>query len=122
MCARAAVECLDCAVAEPVRFTRHCIEQYQLRFRPALDLRGAEAELASIAGCGRMTTAPPGWLADRRRDADAYFVIGEDLVMPLVRSTPTAPWVAVTCLSRGTLSSMERDRRRRRRTRPFRRC
>jgi hypothetical protein len=106
----------------PVRFTRHCVEQYQLRFRPALDLICAEADLTMIAGCGHMTTAPPGWLADRRREADAYFLVGEDLVMPLVRSTTSTSWVAVTCLSRGTISPMERDRRRARRARAPRRC
>ena len=103
----------------PVRFSRHCIEQYQLRFRPALDLTGAEAELAAIAGCGQMSTAPPGWLADRRRKAEAYFLIGEDLVMPLVRSTSTGGWLATTVLSRGTISPMERERRRGRRSRRF---
>ncbi len=101
----------------PVRFTRHCVEQYQLRFRPALDLIGAQAELAPIAGCGQMSTAPPGWLADRRRQADAYFLVGEDLVMPLVRSRSTGGWLAVTVLSRGTISPVERERRRARRSR-----
>jgi hypothetical protein len=105
----------------PVRFSDHCVERYQLRFRPALDLIGAESDLNRIANCGHVTTAPPGWLRDRRREAEAYFVIGEDVVMPLVRGTSTNGWIAVTCFSRGTISPMERDRRRARRTRHPRR-
>jgi hypothetical protein len=105
----------------PVRFTRHCVEQYQLRFRPALDLICAETDLTMIAGCGYMTTAPPGWLSDRRREAEAYFLVGEDLVMPLVRSTTSTGWLAVTCLCRGTISPTERDRRRARRAQSRRR-
>ena len=101
----------------PVRFTRHCVEQYQLRFRPALDFVCAEADLTMISGCGHMTTAPPR----RRREAEAYFLVGEDLVMPLVRSTTSTGWLAVTCLCRGTISPIERDRRRARRRRPPRR-
>ena len=40
----------------PVRFTRHCVEQYQLRFRPALDITEPELEFGLAALDRTLTT------------------------------------------------------------------
>jgi hypothetical protein len=94
-----------------VRLSAHCIERFRARFRPALDADEAGAELEAMLPCGKIAVEPPTWLADRRREPDAYLLLGDDMAMPLVRSGTTAQFHAVTCLSRGSISPAERARR-----------
>jgi hypothetical protein len=100
-----------------VSLSRHCIERFRARFRPALDAATAGAELEAILPCGRIAVEPPPWLADRRREPDAYLLLGDDVAMPLMRSGTTGQFHAVTCLSRGSISPAERERRNAKRTR-----
>src|SRR5438067_2327865 len=62
-----------------------------------------------------MVEEPPTWLAARaQQEAERYVVIGEDIVAPLVasRERPGA-WLVLTCITRGGVSDIARDRRKR---------
>jgi hypothetical protein len=106
---------MSVASAPKVRLTKHSVERFQARFRPGLDWDVAANHLAAMLPLGRVVDDPPVWLAHRRREADAYLVLGEDLAMPLARSTSTGAYTAVTCLARGSISPRERQRRKARR-------
>jgi len=101
--------------AVDVRLSRHCVDRFHARFRPAADAARAEAELRAMLPCADLVHEVPEWLEERRRSADAYLVIGDDLAMPLVPVSGGRAYVAVTCLSRGTISPGERARRKARR-------
>ena len=104
--------------------THHCIERFHERFRPALEVNQARAELRRLIRHGRIDPEPPEWLAGRmRQEADAYLVVGEDLVLPLAAPDPLDPMVAKTCISRGGISAAAREHRnvRKRRRRAARR-
>ena len=96
----------------------HCVERFQLRVRPALDVSRAHEELSRLLPTAVVQGTPPSWLSERLEDRpDAYLLIGEDLVCPLRRTATRNVYVAVTCLVRDAGSPAARARRRRRRIR-----
>lgn len=103
------------AASVKVRLSAHCIERFQARFRPGLDAARAGEELRAMLEHGQISHDPPAWLVDRRRQPDAYLLLGSDVAMPLVRSSSGDQYHAVTCLSRGSISAAERQRRKTRR-------
>src|SRR5215210_3615630 len=101
--------------------SHHCVDRFHERFRPALDRVRARAELEELLEHGRITGEPPEWMArTMRREADAYLIVGEDLVLPLAAAGPMGErLVATTCIPRGGISEAARrgrnERARRRR-------
>ena len=107
--------------AAKVEFTEHAVDRFRERARPGLDFENALGQLESM-GCGAViSVAPPAWMANARRDADAYLVLA-DVAFPLARST-TRPgrYHATTCIPKGGISPTERDRRRTRKRRRLQR-
>jgi hypothetical protein len=93
--------------------TRHCVERFHERFRPALDHVRARAELELLIEHGELSEQPPEWMArTMRQEADAYLIVGNDLVIPLVQGGPLGEeLVAKTCIPRGGISDPARRRR-----------
>lgn len=97
-----------------IRITRHCVERWRDRFRVGLDLKSAEAELRRVIEHGVIVDAPPEWSGLGEPDSHtSYLVVGEDLVLVLLERGREL--VAKTCVSRGTISPQERQRRESRR-------
>lgn len=96
-----------------VTLTHHCVGRFHERFRPALDQIRARAELEALIEHGRIADEPPEWMArTMRQEADAYLVVGEDLVLPLVAAGPLGErLIAKTCIPRGGISEAARRRR-----------
>ncbi len=102
-------------VGDPeIRITRHCVERWRARFRAGLDLKSAEVELRRVIVHGVIVDAPPEWSGLGEPDSHtSYLVVGEDLVLVLLERGRDL--VAKTCVSRGTISPRERQRRESRR-------
>jgi hypothetical protein len=101
-----------------VALSPHACDRYRERVRPTLARAAAKRDLERlIAAEGRIVPEPPAWLAERQRveDADAYVLVGDDLVLPVRVCGRFASAVAVTCLSRTGISELARQRRNRRR-------
>ena len=101
---------------EHVLVTPHCERRFQERCRPTLELAAAARELRRlIAEHGVFVSDPPAWLARRQaQEADAYLLIGADLVLPLRRAASGPGPVALTCLTRTGISEAAREFRNRR--------
>ena len=88
----------------------HCVERFHERFRPALDQIRARRELEMLLALGEINDEPPEWLAQKMlQEADAYLIVGNDLVLPLAEIGQR--FVAKTCISRGGISEPARKRR-----------
>ena len=104
-----------------VTLSPHCVERFHERFRPALDQIRARRELEMLLSHGEISDEPPEWLARKMlQEADAYLIVGTDLVLPLAEMGPLGEgFVAKTCLDRGGISEPARrarnERARRRR-------
>jgi hypothetical protein len=104
-----------------VTLTHHCVGRFHERFRPALDQVRARQELKQLIEHGELAAEPPDWMArTMRQETDAYLIVGNDLVLPLVAAGPVGEkLIAKTCIPRGGISEQarqrrnERDRRRR---------
>ena len=95
-----------------VALTNHCVCRFHERFRPALDQIRARAELEMLIEHGEVAEEPPEWMARKmRQEADAYLIVGNDLVLPLAAAGPLGELVAKTCLDRGGISERARTRR-----------
>ena len=93
-----------------VTLSSHCVERFHERFRPALDQIRARRELEMLLALGEINAEPPEWLAQKMlQEADAYLIVGNDLVLPLADIGQR--FVAKTCLSRGGISEPARKRR-----------
>lgn len=103
---------LDC------HLTTHAISRFRERVRPALTWERAEREFNAVLAVAEATQHAPAWLAARQRQhADLYLVLG-DLAMPLTASAVTpGRWLVTTCLTRGGISDLGRDKRNSRRER-----
>ena len=67
-----------------VMLSPHCVERFHERFRPALDQIRARRELEMLLALGEIRDEPPAWLAQKMlQSADAYLIVGNDLVLPL---------------------------------------
>ena len=99
-----------------VELTAHSVARFHERVRPALSPAAAEDELARLLSFARIVPEPPTWLAaTARQSADAYAVVG-DIVLPLV-ATGNDVLVAKSCIPRGGISEIARQRRNARRQR-----
>jgi hypothetical protein len=105
------------ATGDPkITITKHCVERWRDRFRPGLDLEKAEAELRLVIAHGEFEDSPPEWSGLEQPDSHTSFlVIGKDMVIVLLERGRDL--VAKTCVSRGTISPRERQRRGSRRSR-----
>jgi hypothetical protein len=92
--------------------TAHAVERFIERVRSGLSWSGAEMELERVLEHGQLTEQPPVWLAERSRpDASMYVSLG-DVVLPLAPSRErVGQWIALTCLTSGTLAPAVRARR-----------
>ena len=100
-----------------IALTHHCVERFHERFRPAVDQVAARRELEALIAHGEIAGEPPEWMArTMRQEAEAYLIVGEDLVLPLV-SVGLGDVVAIakTCIARGGISEKARANRNRRR-------
>jgi hypothetical protein len=106
-----------------IHLTRHAVERFQERVRPALEFADAETELAKLALVGELINEPPRWHADRCAQIAPWYLVIGDVLLPLNahRSDP-GEFVATTCLTRGTYSDDARRRRRNRRRSHRPRC
>jgi hypothetical protein len=102
-----------------ITITKHCVERWRDRFRPGLDPKAAEAELRLVIHHGEFEDSPPEWSGLQQPDSHTSFlVIGNDMVIVLLERGRDL--VAKTCISRGTISPGERQRRGSSRSRPRR--
>ena len=103
-----------------VTLSPHCVERFHERFRPALDQIRARRELEMLLSHGEINDEPPEWLAQKMlQEADAYLIVGNDLVLPLADAVPQANGcVAKTCIDRGGISEPARKARNERARRP----
>jgi hypothetical protein len=92
----------------PVRFSRHAIERFGERARPALPLEEVERQLAQMLRTSVISFEPPEWLSDPGREAWGYLLIAE-YVMPLYRHGDELD--AATLLAPNTLGPEKRAAR-----------
>jgi len=99
-----------------IEITYHCVGRFHERFRPALDVVRARVELERLIEHGTIEGEPPEWMArTMRQRADAYLIVGDDLVLPLASAGPLGEkLIAKTCIGRGGISELARARRNRR--------
>lgn len=94
---------------DEIGLSKHSVDQFRARFRPALDRAGARAELGRLLGHGEVVEEMPAWLAAAAKSSgDGYLLIGSDMVLPLAKNERGAEWVAKTCLARGAISPARR--------------
>ena len=107
-----------------VSLSRHAVERYIERVRPALGFANAVDDLRGLLQrCGRRVDRP-GWVADDaevdrhgEEYKDLWVALGEDVVFIVVKPERDI-MVVVTCLARGHISDEARSYRgERRRTR-----
>lgn len=107
-----------------VAFTRHVIDRYRERVKPALTLGLAAADFVLLAkGCGVIVptlawahTLPGGEQSGLSRDTERWLMIGDDIAISLITST-RGGWLAGTCVTRGGISEITRNARSRGRRR-----
>jgi hypothetical protein len=103
---------LQTASGHRIMFSAHALERFRERVRPALSPRDAESDLRRLAGLGEVVDGAPAWLADNQQQhAVCYLVVG-DVVFPLGPAREDATMLcARTCIARGGLSDLARERR-----------
>lgn len=83
--------------------SRHAVQRYQDRVRPALDLDQVEAELRRILPLeGRFTAMPPEWVDSE--DSDGWVLLGDDIAFVVQADH------VFTCLTRAEPSEESRQR------------
>jgi hypothetical protein len=103
-----------------VELSRHAVERFQQRVRPALGAPEAEEQLARLTLVADVTSEPPAWHAVACAQWAPLYLVAGDVVLPLkAHAVEAGVFVATTCLVRGERS--EDVRRRRRRSRVARR-
>lgn len=90
-----------------VSFTRHAVERYLERVRPAFDETSASRELSYLAGAGTITTATPAW---RGPTGGMLLDLGDVCFVLDVDRHDREQLVACTCLTR-TPRTTRRDRK-----------
>jgi hypothetical protein len=71
----------------PVGFSERAIERFGANLRPSLDLDWVPVELSRLLATARVSRTAPEWYRPGSsvvRPADAYLVLGTDVVLPLV--------------------------------------
>jgi hypothetical protein len=96
-----------------IALTRHTVERFNQRVKPALNPAQAERELRQLIRLhGRVRDGMPDWAEgtfDAAPDITAWLTIGADIALPLADG-----YRAVTCLTRAGFSEDHRAARRRR--------
>jgi len=99
-----------------VELSKHCVERWRDRFRAGLDFNSARRELEGVLACagGEPVDLAPEWSRLAAPDSHTSFLaLGDDLVLVLIERGGRL--LAKTCVSRGTISPGERQRRESRR-------
>lgn len=100
-----------------IHLSDHSVERFRERCRPTLELGSARTELERLLPIGLITHAAPDWhRRTAKESAEAYLVIGDDYVLPLVRAHCGGRWIAKTFIARGGISEATRARRNGRRS------
>jgi hypothetical protein len=81
------------------------------RFRPAPRRDPGASELRRLIEHGEIADEPPEWMASRMQEADAYLIVGNDLVLPLAAAGPSERLIAKTCIPRGGISGARHPQR-----------
>jgi hypothetical protein len=105
---------MDPATA-PIRFTRHAVARYADRVRELAEEEAFD-ELRRLAKGAAVRPDPPNWVTDVH-DVDCWLWLIADgsIVCPLSFKSDTSVLLAVSVLTRGSLSSDDRYHRNRRR-------
>lgn len=98
-------------VATAIDFSRHAHERYRERVGPQIDDAQLACVLAEVACHGALTTRPPQWFADRAQKTSALYLVVGDIVFPLLEHPDGERWIAKTCVARGGISPLARERR-----------
>ena len=99
-----------------VQLSRHAVERFQERVRPALGFPEAEDELARLTLAAELAAEPPAWHAASCAQIAPWYLVVGDVVLPLKQHrTEPDVLVATTCLARGERSEDARRRLRARR-------
>lgn len=103
-----------------VVITKHAIERYIDRVRPAFSFKQAEQDILKILGAGTYThqDEPPPWKPSEYAHVTSWLMLGDDVAFPIVDGK------LVTCLTNAGLPPSMRVHRNsvarsRRRTRKF---
>lgn len=99
-----------------VEYHRHAVERYGERVRPGCSSSTTLSQLRAVVACaGEIAVEPPAWAPWDSRSS-AYLLLGEDIIFPL-RMRADGAYVAITCLTRGSLPPSVRAARNARRQR-----
>lgn len=95
-----------------VDLSRHAVERFQERVRPALTVGQAEDELARLLAVCEVSGVAPSWVGheEEQRPADAFVELSDGVCVILHEERPGA-FSAVTCVTRFALSEETRGRR-----------
>lgn len=93
-----------------VYLSRHAVERYHERVRPALSPERVREEMREVLRQGERLLTPPEWLLEasslaRELAADWWLVLGDSIVLPIAQGR------AVTCLTRSDFGELYRERR-----------
>jgi len=94
-----------------VAILEHAVRRYIERVRPGSEPVRAQAELTRLLDVADFALEAPEWLASRARQTAPVYAVIADVVLPLQVGRDHDSLVAVTCLTRGTLSEPARERR-----------
>lgn len=86
------------------------MQRYIERVRPESEPARVHAELTQLLGVADFVIEAPEWLARRAHQTAPVYAVIADVVLPLQVGDPDS-LVAVTCLTRGTVSEPARERR-----------
>lgn len=95
--------------ARNIRLTSHAVNRYRERLQRPQDFADARDELVRLLRCGSFSNDPPDWLQKVDPTVSGYWLMG-DVCLVLQRRV-----VAVTCVTRGSISPERRRRRNERR-------
>lgn len=107
-----------------VTFTRHALDRYVERVKPAFDTDAARVDIERLIDlCGAIVTDAPDWCGyslsameaglDQLVDnVTAWLLLGPDIAFAVRPAERGNVWVAFTCIVRGGRSDLARRRRR----------
>jgi hypothetical protein len=94
-----------------VGFSDHAVERFSERLRPGIDPEEVRRQLSRMLSAAVVTRRPPEWFRQPPgQHADAFLVVGPDVVMPL-RRRPNGELVAATTIGVDTVGDASRTKR-----------
>lgn len=103
---------MNVSVPTPITFSPHALQRYGERIAITQLTDSLPLQLAKLAGFSRVMPSAPDWLTRTAKDeSQLYLTVGGDVVFPLVYDDRSGAWVAKTCLTKGGLSPLARERR-----------